>query len=126
MGASLLTLKVVILCGTLSSSTRNFSRGTPGRKCPLLSRTATSNWMVVTSLWKVGVPSGTSLSFLLNFDGIFGSSEESVEGAGLVESVELELVESEDGAGASFFLGRATVSEESGVGPCCAIANGRA
>src|ERR1700678_1524725 len=115
MGASLLTLKLVICCGTLSSSTRNFSRGMPGRKCPFLSRTATSNCTVVTSLWKVGAPSGMSgLSFLLNLEGIFVSSVESVESlegglvaleGGLVvllESLVVESVTSEGGGGALF------------------------
>src|SRR5579863_10782558 len=94
MGASLLVLNVAIFWGTLSSSTRKFPRGMLGMKLPLLSSTATSSCTVVTSLLKVGSPSGTSLSFLVNWEGIFCCS-----GGG-------------SSAGASFFLGLATVSED--------------
>src|SRR5579883_275625 len=68
-------------------------------KLPLLSSTATSNCTVVTSLLKVGRPSGTSLSFFVNWDGILGSSVASC-------------------AGASFFFGFATVSDDDEPGPC--------
>src|SRR5208282_3004526 len=99
-----------------------------GMKWPLLSRTATSTWTVVTSLRKVGEPSGTSFPLVLNLEGILGSSgvsELELEDGGL-EGEELAGVELEDagldesGAGASvdvsFFLGFATVSVGSDVG----------
>ena len=66
---------------------------------PRLLSTATSTLTVMTSLRNVGRPAGTSgLSFLLYLDGIFCSA-----------------------SGVSLFLrGRATVSEDSFFGPCCA------
>src|SRR5260370_40671021 len=71
-----------------------------GMKWPRLSSTATSSWTVLTSLLKVGKPSGTSLSFLENLEGIFGWSVAS--------------------AGASFFFGLATVSDCCDPGPWAA------
>src|SRR5580698_3862413 len=74
IGASLFTFKLAICCGTLSSKMRNLSFGIPERNFPLLSSTATSNSTVLTSLLKVGASAGSSFSFLLNFEGILGSS----------------------------------------------------
>src|SRR6267143_1316152 len=102
MGASLPVLNEETCCGTLSSRIRKLPRGILGMKRPLLSRTATSTCTVVASLLKVGSPSGKSLSFLLNFDGILGSS-----GASGVE------------AAGSFLRGLATVSEDCDFGPSC-------
>src|SRR5580693_1992500 len=103
MGASVLVLKVLTCCGTLSSSTRKLPFGMFGMKWPLLSSTATSNCTAVTSLRKVGSPTGTSLSFLY-CEGILGSSVVS--------------------AGTSFFFGLATVSDGWDWGPCWAEATG--
>src|SRR5579863_2684732 len=130
-------LKLAICCGTLSSSTRKLFFGMPGRKCPLLSRTATSSSTVLVSLVKVGLSAGSSLFFLLNLDGIFGSSLESSGGAvllggaaagsGVLAGGAEGSVESITGAvagGRFFFLGLATVSDESDPGSCaCANRN---
>src|ERR1039457_2215552 len=104
MGASLPTLNPLTGCGTPSSRTRKLPRGILGMKRPLLSSTATSTWTVFTSLLNVGSPSGVALSLVENLEGIFGWS------ASFGTSFPL----------ASFFLGLATVSEESGFGPCWA------
>src|SRR5579863_6869145 len=103
MGASLLVLNVAIFWGTLSSSTRKFSRGMLGMKCPLLSSTATSSCTVVTSLRKVGDPSGMSLPLVLNWEGILGC------GGGASGTLGALVVVGAS-AGTSFFLGRAMVS----------------
>src|SRR5260370_34020353 len=102
MGASLPVLYEETCCGTLSSRMRKLPRGILGMKRPLLSSTATSTCTVVASLLKVGNPSGKSLSFLLDFDGILGSS-----GASGVE------------AAGSFLRGLATVPEDWDFGPSC-------
>src|ERR1700682_1502028 len=81
---------------------RKLPRGILGMKRPLLSRTATSTCTVVASLLKVGSPSGKSPFFLLNLDGILGSS-----GASGVE------------VATSFLRGLATVFEDWDFGPSC-------
>ena len=95
-----------------------------GRKWPLLSSTATSNSTVLTSLLKVGVSAGSSLSFLLNFEGIFGSSTAGsslagADGAGAdVAGLDVVGLGSVAVSAGGFFLrGLATVSDESDPGP---------
>src|SRR5690348_6869824 len=77
---------------------RNLSLGILGMKWPLLSSTDTSTVTVTASALKVGTPSGSWLSFLLNLEGILGCS------ASL-------------GWVSPFFLGRATVSLPELLGP---------
>src|ERR1700722_19266914 len=84
IGASLFRLKLAIFCGTLSSSTRKLVLGMLGMNLPLLSSTATSSSTVFTSLLKVGVSAGISFPFLLNLDGIFGSSTDGSSSLGVV------------------------------------------
>ena len=86
-----------------------------------------------TSLVKVGVFAGISLSFLLNLDGIFGSSTAGslslvgalgggVLAAGCVLSGSALAGSVGASGGKFFFLGLATVSDESDPGPSCAKA----
>src|SRR5439155_6680975 len=86
--------------------------GILGMKWPLLSSTATSTVTVLTSLRKVGTPSGSWVSFCLpNLEGIFSSFGLAAGGAGASGAAS---------AGAFLLRGFATVSEDSDVGPCWA------
>src|SRR5437867_12295848 len=92
MGASL-GPKLTIFCGTLSSRIRKLPRGMLGMKLPRLSSTATSTLTRLVSVWNVGKSFGIG-AFLVGRDG---------------------------GGGSDFFLGLATVSPASRLGPCVLV-----